>query len=116
MLKAVHGLMVNPTHVFAAVACFRPVLLPLTQALVESMLTDASQVLQPLGAIVVALTTLLELAPHLQRYNELLCLATLRTWCLALVALMGPTSVQYAPTLVHCRKRAAERAASCRPS
>ena len=62
-----------PSMTLAVASCFRPMLLPLVDALVDQELSTDLKSGAPQVQIAVALISLLELAPHVARYANFLC-------------------------------------------
>ena len=65
--------LLRPGMTLAVGSCFRPVLLPLVDSLVEQILSTGSQSGASHAQISVALISLLEVVPHLERSATVLC-------------------------------------------
>ena len=62
-----------PSMTLAVASCFRPMLLPLVDALVDQELSTDLKSGAPQVQVAVALISLLELAPYLARYAASIC-------------------------------------------
>ncbi len=67
IVEVLHGLLLQPSLTLAVGSAFRPVLLSLVGALVDARVGGAIQPDASHAAITIALISLTELAPHLER-------------------------------------------------
>ena len=74
LVRVLQGALLQPSMTLAVGSCFRPMLLPLVDSIVEQALGAQSEGGGSHAAVSVALISLLELAPHLERFACLLSL------------------------------------------
>lgn len=67
ILDALQGLLIRPSLTLGIGSCFRPVLLSLVSAFVDARLSGATRSGPSHAAVSVALISLLDLAPQLER-------------------------------------------------
>ncbi|CAL5218660.1 g365 [Coccomyxa viridis] len=71
LVGVLQGALLQPNMTLAVGSCFRPMLLPLVDSIVEQALGPQNEGRASHAAVSVALISLLELAPHLERSVEL---------------------------------------------
>ncbi len=78
LVRVLQGALLQPSMTLAVGSCFRPMLLPLVDSVVEQALGAQSEGRASNAAVSVALVSLLELAPHLER-SAASCTCSTRT-------------------------------------